>query len=80
LSSIAAATLLGGVSTALTATASGAIESLDASKHMVTLDNGSIHMAPKIMKSSEFKAGEKVSLNYTKPGHKMDFTSMKPAS
>ncbi len=72
--------MLGGVSTALAATASGATESLVASKHMVTLDNGSIHMAPKSMKSSDFKAGEKISINYTKSGEKRGITSMKPAS
>ena len=49
-------------------------------KDMVTLDNGSNYMAPKTMKLSDFKIGEKVTVSYTKTGDKMDIGSMKPAT
>jgi hypothetical protein len=62
------------------AEATGKIKSLDMTKDMVTLDNGSSYVAPKNMKLSDFKIGEKVTVSYTKTGDKMDIGSMKPAS
>ena len=47
---------------------------------MVTLDNGSSYMAPKGVKLSDFKVGEKVTVSYTKAGDQMDITSIKPAT
>jgi hypothetical protein len=75
-----AAALLGAVSVAYAADITGTIKSLDTSKDMITLDNGSSYMAPKGMKLSEFKVGEKVTVSYTKAGDKMDATSIKPAT
>ena len=49
-------------------------------KDAIALDNGSTYMAPKTMKLSGFKVGEKVTVNYTKTGGKMDITSIKPAA
>ena len=75
-----AAALLGAASVAYAADATGTIKSLDSSKDMITLDNGSSFMAPKGMKLSDFKVGEKVTVSYTKAGDKMDATSIKPAT
>ena len=75
-----AAALLGAASVAYAADATGTIKSLDTSKDMITLDNGSSFMAPKGMKLSDFKVGEKVTVSYTKVGDKMDATSIKPAT
>ncbi len=75
-----AAALLGAASVAFAADATGAIKSLDTSKDMITLDNGSSYMAPKSVKLSDFKVGEKVTVSYTKSGDKMDATSIKPAT
>jgi len=75
-----AAALLGAASVAYAADITGTIKSLDTSKDMITLDNGSSYMAPKGMKLSEFKVGEKVTVSYTKAGDKMDATSIKPAT
>ena len=75
-----AATLLGAASVAYAADATGTIKSLDMSKDMITLDNGSSFMAPKSVKLSDFKVGEKVTVSYTKTGDKMDATSIKPAT
>ena len=75
-----ATTLLGTASVAYAADATGAIKSLDVAKDMITLDNGSTYMAPKSMKLSDFKVGEKVTVSYTKTGDKMDVTSIKPAT
>jgi hypothetical protein len=47
---------------------------------MVTLDTGSSYIAPKSVKLSNFKVGEKVTVSYTKAGDKMDITSIKPAT
>jgi Cu/Ag efflux protein CusF len=76
----AAAALLGATSVAFAADATGKIKSLDTSKDMITLDNGSSYMAPKGMNLSNFKVGEKVTVSYTKAGDKMDATSIKPAT
>jgi Cu/Ag efflux protein CusF len=75
-----AAALLGAASVAYAADATGTIKSLDPSKDMITLDNGSSFMTPKGMKLSNFKVGEKVTVSYTRAGDKMDATSIKPAS
>jgi uncharacterized protein (AIM24 family) len=75
-----AAALLGAASVAYAADATGKIKSLDMSKDMITLDNGSSYMAPKSVKLSDFKVGEKVTVNYTKAGDKMDATSIRPAT
>ena len=75
-----AAAFLGAASAAYAADTTGTIKSLDTSKDMVTLDNGSSYMAPKGMKLSDFKVGEKVTVSYTKAGDKMDITSIKPAT
>jgi Cu/Ag efflux protein CusF len=75
-----AAALLGAASVAYAADATGTIKSLDMSKDMITLDNGASYMAPKTMKLSDFKVGEKVTVSYTKTGDKMDATSIKPAT
>jgi Cu/Ag efflux protein CusF len=75
-----AAALMGAASVAYAADATGTIKSLDTSKDMVTLDNGSSYMTPKSVKLSDFKVGEKVTVSYTKAGDKMDVTSIKPAT
>jgi hypothetical protein len=61
-----ATALLGAASLAYAADATGTIKSLDTTKDMVTLDNGSSYMAPKGVKLSDFKVGEKVTVSYTK--------------
>ena len=77
---VLAAAVLGAASGAYAADATGTIKSLDMSKDMITLDNGSSFMAPKSVKLSDFKVGEKVTVSYTKTGDKMDATSIKPAT
>jgi uncharacterized protein (AIM24 family) len=77
---VLAAALLGAASVAYAADATGTIKSLDMSKDMITLDNGSSYMAPKSVKLSDFKVGEKVTVSYSKAGDKMDATSIKPAT
>jgi len=77
---VAAAALLGATSVAFAADATGKIKSLDMSKAMITLDNGSSYVAPKTVKLSDFKVGEKVTVSYTKVGDTMDLTSIKPAT
>jgi Cu/Ag efflux protein CusF len=75
-----AAALLGAASVAYAADATGTIKSLDMSKDMITLDNGASYVAPKSMKLSDFKVGEKVTVSYNKAGDTMDVTSIKPAT
>ena len=77
---VLATALLGSASLAYAADATGKIKSLDMTKDMVTLDNGSSYMAPKTMKLSDFKVGQKVTVSYSKAGDKMDIMSMKPAT
>jgi uncharacterized protein (AIM24 family) len=79
-SAVLAAAILGAASVAYAADTTGTIKSLDTSKDMITLDNGSSYMVPKGMKLSDFKVGEKVTVSYTKAGDKMDATSIKPAT
>jgi len=76
----AAAALLGATSVAFADDATGKIMSLDTSKDLITLDNGSSYMVPKGMKLSDFKVGEKVTVSYTKAGGRMDATTIKPAT
>jgi Cu/Ag efflux protein CusF len=77
---VLATALLGAASVAYAADATGKIKSLDMTKDMVTLDSGSSYMAPKSVKLSDFKVGQKVTVSYTKAGDKMDVTSIKPAT
>ena len=77
---VLATALFGAASIAYAADATGKIKSLDMTKDMVTLDSGSSYMAPKSVKLSNFKVGEKVTVSYTKAGDKMDLTSIKPAA
>lgn len=77
---VLATALLGAASAAYAADATGKIKSLDMTKAMVTLDNGSSYWAPKSVKLSDFKIGQKVTVSYTKAGDKMDVTSIKPAT
>ena len=77
---VLATALMGAASVAYAADAIGKIKSLDMTKGMVTLDSGSSYMAPKTVKLSDFKVGEKVTVSYTKAGDKMDITSIKPAT
>jgi hypothetical protein len=77
---VLAAALIGAASIAYAADATGKIKSLDMSKDMITLDNGSSYMAPKGAKLSDFKVGERVTVSYTKVGDRMDATSIKPAT
>ena len=77
---VLATALLGAASVTYAADATGKIKSLDMTRDMVTLDNGSSYMAPKSVKLSDFKAGQKVTVSYTKAGDKMDITSIKPAT
>jgi Cu/Ag efflux protein CusF len=72
--------LLGAASVAYAADATGKIKTLDMTKDMVTLDNGSSYMVPKSVKLSDFKVGQKVTVSYTQAGDKMDVTSIKPAT
>jgi len=77
---VLATALMGAASIAYAADATGKIKSLDTTKDIITLDSGSSYMAPKGVKLSNFKVGEKVTVNYTKAGDKMDITSIKPAA
>jgi Protein of unknown function (DUF1344) len=77
---VLAAALLALAPAANAAGATGKIKSLDMTKDMVILDNGSSYTAPKSMKLSDFRIGEKVTVSYTKTGDKMDIGSMKPAT
>ncbi len=81
--SVAAIAFLGAVSAAYAAppadilNATGTITSFDASKHMVTLDNGSAYVASPSVKFSAFKVGEKVKAAYFKSGDDLDMLWMK---
>jgi hypothetical protein len=58
----------------------GTIKSVDMVKDSITLDNGSTYFAPRSVKLSDFKLGEKVRVSYTKSGAALDITSIKPAT
>jgi Cu/Ag efflux protein CusF len=75
---VAAIALAAAASVSYAADATGMIKSLDPAKDMITLDNGSTFVAPTSVKLSEFKVGEKVRVDYTKSGDKMEITSIKP--
>jgi Cu/Ag efflux protein CusF len=77
---VLATALLTLASAAVAAEATGKIKSLDTTKDMVTLDNGSTYIAPKTTKLSDFKVGEKVTVSYAKTGGKMDVSSIKPTT
>ncbi len=77
---VLATALFGAASVAYAADATGTIKSLDTTKDMITLDNGSTYVAPMSVKLSDFKVGEKVTVSYSKAGEKMDITSIKPAT
>jgi Cu/Ag efflux protein CusF len=77
---VLATALFGAASVAYAADATGTIKSLDTTKDMITLDNGSTYVAPMSVKLSDFKVGEKVTVSYSKAGDKMDITSIKPAT
>jgi Cu/Ag efflux protein CusF len=77
---VAATALLGAVSVAFAADATGKIKNVDMKKDMIMLDNGSSYVAPKSVKLSNFKVGEKVTVVYSKTGDKFDVTSIKPAA
>ncbi len=77
---VLATALLGSASIAYAADATAKIKSLDMTKDMVTLDNGSTYMAPKTVKLSDFKVGEKVNVSYSTDNGKMDILSMRPAT
>ena len=79
---VAATALLGAVSVAFAADATGKIKNVDMNKDMIMLDNGSSYSVPKSVKLSNFKVGEKVTVIYNKTGDKFDVTSIngKPAA
>jgi hypothetical protein len=79
LGAAAIASLILGVSTAFAAEATATITSIDASKDMVVLDNGSTYVAPSTVKLSTFKVGQKVTVNYTPDNGKLMLTTIKPA-
>ena len=74
-----ATVLLGAVSVALAADASGAIKSLDGAKRTVTLQDGSVYTVPDTIDLSKFKVGEKVKISYDQSGKSMIATSMQVA-
>src|SRR5271155_6111683 len=73
---VAATALLGAVSVAFAADATGKIKNVDMNKDMIKLDNGSSYIVPKSVKLSDFK---KVTVMCNKTGDKFDVTSIKPA-
>jgi len=77
---VAATALLGAVSVAFAADATGKIKNVDMNKDMIKLDNGSSYIVPKSVKLSDFKVGEKVTVIYNKTGNKFDVTSIRPAT
>ena len=83
---IAATTVavLAGASFAYAGTSVGVIKSINAAKDTITLKNGDTYAAPKTVKLSNFKVGEKVDVTYAtlkgKMGKgEMEITSLKPA-
>jgi Cu/Ag efflux protein CusF len=82
LSVFTAAAILGGATVAFAATpstATGTIKSIDMTKHSMTLSNGSTYAVDKSVSLSDMKAGEKVTVTYTKTGSTMDASAIKPA-
>lgn len=76
----AAVALLAATSFAFAADATGTIKSINTTKAMMTLDNGSSYWAPASVKLSNFKVGEKVSVTYTMAKGKMEISSLKPSA
>jgi Cu/Ag efflux protein CusF len=77
---VVAALAFAGASVAYAADAAGKIKSIDSSKDMVTLDDGSSYMVPSTVKLSNFKVGEKVDINFTTNSGKKELNTMKPAA
>jgi len=75
-----AAALLALASVASAANVTGTIKSIDAAKGTVELNNGSVYSAPSKIKLSQFKVGEKVSVNYEKTKGKMELSTLSPAT
>ncbi len=80
-----AAALVGGASLAYAANTVGSIKSINTIKDSVTLANGSTYWAPKTMKLSNFKVGEKVAIAYTQAKsrmgqERMDVQTLTPAA
>ena len=72
--------IFAGASIAYAADATGKIKSMDTAKDTITLDNGSTYTAPASVKLSNFKVGDKVTVNYTMSNGKMELSSIKPAT
>lgn len=75
-----AAMLFAGVSVAYADVATGKIKSIDTAKDTLTLDNGSTYSAPKSVKLSTFKVGEKVNVDYMMSKGKMEAASIRPVT
>jgi hypothetical protein len=75
-----AASVIGLAGTAFAAEATGVIKSVNSTKDVITLDNGSTYDVSKGVKLSDFKAGEKVTVTYTDSGKMMDATAIIRAS
>ena len=75
-----AASVIGLAGTAFAAEATGVIKSVNSTKDVVTLDNGSTYDVSKGVDLSKFKAGDKVTITYTQSGKMMDATAIVRAS
>ncbi|WP_157944564.1 DUF1344 domain-containing protein [Mangrovicella endophytica] len=64
---------------AFAATATGTVKAMDVSKHTVTLKNGETFTVAPSVKLSTLKAGEKVSITYTKSGTAMSASKIMAA-
>jgi Cu/Ag efflux protein CusF len=89
--SAAAALLLVSATAASADDATGTIQSVDAAKGTITLDNGGIFSLPSAMRGSgifslpsamrgDFRVGQKVKVTYTKNGSEMDVTAITPVT
>ena len=76
---IAATALVSAASVANAASLTGRITSIDAAKDTFTLDKGQTLLAPKGVKLSEFRVGQKVTAPYVKRAGHMDATAIKLA-
>jgi Cu/Ag efflux protein CusF len=76
----AAIALMAATSFAFAADAKGTIKTIDTTKSMITLDNGSSYWAPASVKLSKFKVGQKVDVTYTMAKGKMEISTVKPAA
>lgn len=66
-----AASFISGSALAAATTDTGAIKSLDAVKHLVTLADGKVFQAPAGWDFSTYKVGEKVRITYQQQNGKM---------